>query len=117
MNTRELATQYRMAEWADLLRERSASGESIKDFCDNRGISRNTYFYWQRKLRAVASAAIQSPPSDKLAPAGWVACEAEPDLIQTSGISIEIGKCRVMVGAGWDSEMLGEVCRVLAELC
>ena len=55
MNTREIAMEYRLAQWAQALQERITNGESIKEFCQNRGVSRNTYFYWQRKLRKTAS--------------------------------------------------------------
>ena len=117
MTARELATEYRMRQWAELLRERAASGESINVFCESRGLSMDRYYYWQRKLRLVAGAALQSQKSDKMAPVGWAVCEAVPVSWQTSGVTIEIGKCRVLVGADWDSETLGKVCRVLTELC
>ena len=51
MNSREVAKRYRMAKWAQIIQDRKASGESIKDYCRNRGLSRDSYFNWQRKLR------------------------------------------------------------------
>lgn len=51
MNTREIATEYRLSHWAQIMRERVDSGLSIKAFCANAGFHENVYFYWQRKLR------------------------------------------------------------------
>ena len=54
MNTREIAAEYRLAHWTQVIRERSESGQSIKAFCEEAGIRENTYFYWQKKLREAA---------------------------------------------------------------
>jgi hypothetical protein len=54
MNSREAATRYRLSQWAQTVQERAASGESIDEFCQRAGISRNKYFYWQKKLRDAA---------------------------------------------------------------
>ena len=54
MNTREIAAEYRLSHWAQVMRERSESGLSIKAFCENAGFHENIYYYWQRKLRESA---------------------------------------------------------------
>ena len=58
INTREVAEEYRMSHWAQIMRERIESGLSIKAFCRQMGICGNTYFYWQRKLRKAACEAL-----------------------------------------------------------
>jgi len=139
MNTRQIATQYRLSQWAQAFQEKKAAGENIDEFCKAKGISRNTYFYWQRKLReAVVKQAISennqpTQPTQALTPAqaqvsvptqvsppkGWVVCagtEVEP---KTSGsaIQVEIGKSRIMADKDTDLEVLAKVCRVLVSLC
>jgi hypothetical protein len=54
MDTRKIAAEYRLAHWAQIMRERTESGLSISAFCKNSRISDNTYFYWQKKLREAA---------------------------------------------------------------
>jgi len=54
MDARKKAEEYRNAQWVQVLRERIANGESVGDFCKRLGVSRNTYFYWQRKIRRLA---------------------------------------------------------------
>ena len=54
VNTREVATEYRLSHWAQIVRERAESGSSIRAYCKEIGICENTYFYWQRRLRKAA---------------------------------------------------------------
>lgn len=55
VNTREIAEEYRLTHWAQVMQERTQSGLSIKAYCKQIGICANTYFYWQRRVRAAAA--------------------------------------------------------------
>jgi hypothetical protein len=50
MNTREMATEYRLTQWASVLTERGGSGLSIREYCRRTQIKECVYYYWQRKL-------------------------------------------------------------------
>jgi putative transposase len=120
MNTREIATAYRISQWTQALQERKESGESIKEFCQRKGVSRNTYFYWQRKLRETVCREIipaqQAAGEQTMIPSGWAVCEAAaPEAAKT--LIIEIGKSRISAGPDTDMELLGKVCRELMSLC
>ena len=120
MNTRYIAAEYRLSHWAGIMQERSASGLSIRAFCKQLGIGGNTYFYWQRKLREAAARQMpgtSTAPSRALVPSGWAVCEETKAAAVESGITVEIGKCRVAVGADASSEQLAKVCKVLMTLC
>jgi len=54
MNTREIATEYRLSHWSQVIQNRVESGLSIKAYCSKTAICENTYYYWQRKLREAA---------------------------------------------------------------
>ena len=54
VNTREVAAEYRLSHWAQIVQERNKSGSSIRAYCKQLGICENTYFYWQRRLRQAA---------------------------------------------------------------
>ena len=60
MNTRDIASEYRLAHWAQVMRERTDRGLSIRAYCAETGIHENTYFYWQRKLREAACLEMQA---------------------------------------------------------
>jgi transposase-like protein len=122
VNTREIAAEYRLSHWAQVLKERQESGQSIKAYCRQTGIAVNTYHYWQRKLRAHACEALMPRggdlPAMAAAPKGWAVCETEiTDVGRTTAVSIEIGEFRVTATADTDPELLGKVCRVLSGLC
>ena len=120
MNTRGMASEYRLVQWAQALQERKETGETIGDFCQNRGVSRNTYFYWQRKLRETAVKQIareSTGTSQALVPNGWAVCESESAAAKGKALTIEIGGCRVLAETDVDPELLAKVCRVLMSLC
>ena len=54
MKPKDVTAEYRLSQWARIIQERGSTGESINKFCQNRGIKRHSYFYWQRKLREAA---------------------------------------------------------------
>jgi hypothetical protein len=117
MNTREIATGYRLAQWAQIMRERTERGESIKTFCESKDISRNTYFYWQRKLRAEASCEWQPESEEAIAPSGWAVCKETKADSAKSAVSIEIGSWRIITDGQVGAEHLEKICRVLMRLC
>ena len=62
---------YRAQEWAMLIRECSASGLTKREFCQQRGISEKSFYYWLKKLRTqMAGAAapqlvqLEPPPAE-----------------------------------------------------
>ena len=121
MNTRQMAEEYRLAHWARILQERKESGLSVKAFCEKAGFHQNIYFYWQRKLREAACRELQPVANagngEVLVPQGWALCEKRDTAAKESGISIEIGKCRIKVGGEANNEQLLMVCRMLVSLC
>ncbi len=128
MKTREIAKAYRLSQWSQALQERVATGESIKAFCQSRGVSRNTYFYWQRKLREAASSKLsnlQEAEEKSLIPRGWAVCTPQESAIAleeqtvatSNSVTIEIGKCRMKVTADTDPGLIAKACRLLISLC
>ena len=137
INMREVASEYRLSNWAGVIRERNASGMSIKAYCESIGIRPNVYFYWQRKLREAACKELlpaaltdadiskarnnsieQTQSMPRQAP-GWAVCEiAVPSTTPvTREVIIEIGKSRVSASVGTDLEHLSNICRMLMSLC
>jgi len=119
MNTRQITAGYRLAHWAKIIRERQESGQSIKTFCESAGIHPNSYYYWQRKLRRVASQELftmTNETNEFLAPSGWAVCQATETTNHDNPLTIEIGECRVLANGDVDPELLLKVCRVLVRL-
>lgn len=117
MNTQEFATEYRMSQWAQMIQARADSGQTIKDFCQAEGISRNAYFYWLKKLRKSACKALakKEEPLD-ISPSGWVQLAPEPVQQATEMLMIEINGCHITVTIDTDHGLLAKVCRTLRSL-
>lgn len=115
MDTQKIADEYRLSKWAQVIQARLDSGQSIKDFCLASGISRNAYFYWQKRLRKAACTALEKLEEPRnLVPNGWVQL-AQPQQMKAT-LDIEISGCRVNVEVDTDPELLKKVCRVLRSL-
>lgn len=115
MDTKRITAEYRLTQWMQVIHERQACGQNIKEFCQERGISRNAYLYWQRKLRKEACTKLLTPGEiPDPAPGGWMqlACvnETKPKL------DIEISGCHVTVDHKTDPELLKNICRILRTL-
>jgi len=51
MKSLEIRDAYRIQEWSRLIQERQASGQRLKDYCAEKGITVRKYYYWLRKTR------------------------------------------------------------------
>ena len=47
---REVKGEYRLAEWAGLVRECRHSGLNVMSWCEQKGITTNQFYKWQRKV-------------------------------------------------------------------
>lgn len=124
MNTRDIATEYRLSHWAGVLQEHHSSGISIKEFCKRAGFREHVYYYWQRKLRETTceelavraqNVAVVTEPSP--APTGWAACQRIDSPLNRSGLVVEVGGCRVHVEPETDLALLLKVCQALKSPC
>ena len=120
VNTREIAAEYRLSHWAQIMQERSQGNLSIKAYCKQIGISTNTYFYWQRKLRETACTQLshQGHESEtEHVPNGWARLMPVQSLQAKGNVTIEVGGCTVTATTETDPELLLKVCRTLKSLC
>ncbi|MEN2776628.1 transposase, partial [Acetivibrio clariflavus] len=46
----KVTTEQQLSRWAQLIQNRLESGQSIKEFCRTNGVSKATYYYWQKKV-------------------------------------------------------------------
>jgi len=86
--------EYRAQTWATLIQECKASGMTNKDFCEQRGVSEKSFYYWQRKFReqVIEAAAPQLVPLEPVA--------APEDLLQ---ISFRGAELKLPVGVDVDA--------------
>lgn len=51
METRD---NYRLQQWSEIIRDCQGSGMTVKAYCQQRGISEKSYYYYLKKLRTMA---------------------------------------------------------------
>lgn len=125
MDTREIASEYRLTHWAQIMHERGESGLSVREFCKNAGIHENVYYYWQRKLRKAVCEQMARTPNENtsLIPAGFaevMIAEAAPQstLPEADGkISIETSGVRISADSTYPAEKLAALLRELTRPC
>ena len=75
MDTQKVETQFRLSGWGEAVKERIGSGQTVEAFCEEKGISKTTYYYRQKKVReAACSEMVRAQNHDrenKPVPSGW----------------------------------------------
>ena len=51
MNAKELETQHNLKKWAAIIKECRSSGMEILQWLEINNISKDQYYYWQKKLK------------------------------------------------------------------
>lgn len=60
MNTRQIAQEYRMNQWIGIVSECRESGQTVASWCREHDIDPKKYYYWLKKIRAVACKSLPS---------------------------------------------------------
>jgi putative transposase len=117
VDTKKVTKEYRMSQWAQTIQQRRESGQNIKDFCQSTGISRNAYFYWQKKLReAACSELAEVNDSKSIAPSGWACLTENQTSASANSLTIEVSGCNISVNTRTDPQLLAKVCHELKSL-
>lgn len=54
MDVQKATHEIRLQQWISIIKECRSSGKSVKSWCEEKGISEKSYFYWQRRAREAA---------------------------------------------------------------
>lgn len=117
MNTKEMATNYRLVHWAQVIRDRRESGLTIKAFCQEADFRENMYYYWQRRLReAACEQATQNPSVPCFAEVRQESAPLRPEPADrpTGRLCIEISGMRFTADGDYPPEQLARLLRELA---
>ena len=129
MNTRQIAAEYRLQHWAQIVNEKKESGLSVKAFCEEAGFHANIYYYWQRKLRESTCEQLAEAGDRRetvcLAPRHFAEVrisEPRTGLPKTSAttsgnLCIETGGLRIMADDSYPPAKLAELLKLVMSLC
>jgi len=129
MDTRRVATEIRLSQWAQVIQGRMESGQSIEAYCQAVGVSKNTYFYWQRKLRGavceqISGKHVQTPAAMNgdtgFAEVKLSEAQTRPVQLGTSEagqLHVETDAVRITVDSKYPPEKLAELLRAFLRTC
>ena len=82
---------------------------SVRQWCDQEGVSEHQYYYWRRRIAAVSD--------EGSAQGRWLAVEVAepiPALTAPGGVTVRIAGASIELQAGFDPAMLRAVVHALA---
>jgi len=118
-DTQEIVTQLRLSGWSEAVKERLAGGQTVSAFCEEKGISKTTYYYRQKKVRDAACTELMRAQNreDRTVPSGWTRlADSEPVTAAENALTIEAGGFHLTVNGETDMELLAKVCRMMKTL-
>ena len=97
--------EYRAQNWAMLIQECNNSGLTKREFCQQRGISEKSYYYWLRKFRSQMAEAA-APQLVQL----------EPAPLQEDMLQIQYRGAELKLPAGIDMDAVAVLLRSIQSL-
>ena len=97
--------EYRAQSWAMLIQECNNSGLTKREFCQQRGISEKSFYYWLRKLRSQMAEAT-SPQLVQL----------DPPVISNDMLQIQYRGAELKLPPGVDIDAVAALLRSLQTL-
>ena len=97
--------EYRAQAWAMLIQECNSSGLTKREFCQQRGISEKSFYYWLRKLRSHMAEA-----------AGPQLVQLDPVSVQNDMLQIQYRGAELKLPAGVDIDAVAALLRSLQML-
>ena len=102
-----------ISEKLRLVEECRSSGITAKEWCQSKGITYRRYMSW-------ASLANKTQEPDPEEHQSWVALEIPKATVngaRADAISLELGKCRIVINAGFDPSTLESIIQVVQTVC
>ena len=97
--------EYRAQTWAMLIQECNDSGLTKREFCQQRGISEKSFYYWLRKLR-----------SHMAETAGPQLVQIDPVPVQNDMLEIQYRGAEFKLPAGVDIDAVAALLRSVQSL-
>jgi len=121
INTREVAKEYRLTHWAGIMQERVVGGMNIREYCKHIGICENTYYYWQRRLRATACEHLAVPVQKSISTPSFAEIKVEEppalptlaEAVQASQIHIDVHGIQITLDSTYPTDKLAALLREL----
>jgi len=125
MNTRDVANDYRMSHWAQIITDQKSSGLSVRAYSRNAGFHENRFYYWQKKLRLAAleelsiindeSREMLAPKLTELSLSNNLQMDNRVE-VSAGNVSVELLGIKVSATSDYPMSKLTELLRVVSQL-
>lgn len=124
LDTTEAAVQYRIRKWMNIFADCKQSGMTVQQYCDANQLSRDSYYYWLKKVRALTME--QMAPA--IVPIGSTmpdtpASKSDPAMPAVSGnslppatLTLQVGEVFLKVNEATPDTLLRRTLRILLEV-
>ncbi len=106
---KELTTSQQLELWTQRVTECRSSGMQVKTWCQAHGVSKKTYYYWQRRVLGLSQNEKDDEPKPEFAEVPL----RLPSRSSTVVAFLEIAGVSVQVFAGADEQTLCALLRAL----
>lgn len=111
-----------MAQWMQTIRERNESGETINAFCERIGVSRDSYYYWQRIIREAACGQLAELKAAQIKPVqtfteARLLSAPSPALSGIGQIRMEAAGFSITADSSYPAENLALLMKAMAGSC
>ena len=124
LDTTEAAVQYRIRKWMNIFADCKQSGMTVQQYCDANQLSRDSYYYWFKKVRALtmkqmAPAIVpigdimQDTPDPNTVPA--IPAVAGSSLPPAT-LTLQVGEISLKVNEATPDTLLRRTLRILLEV-
>lgn len=121
-----VACQYRLREWASMIREcnQRPVGMSVDEWCNSHSITKANYYYRMKQVRKACLEAIPKEPAEQsVVPAELMTMEIPADAIQiqsgqsvSASLEIKVNDITLCVTELTSSELLTKVLQVIRDV-
>ena len=115
MRVNAVTRSIQLQEWASQIQERLQSGQTVREWCEQRNLAQKTYYY---RLRRVRGELLQGMESGNLPAIPGKPVFAALTVPRASGaaVTVRIGGHTAEIQEGADAETIERVLRVLTQL-
>ncbi|WP_349945181.1 IS66 family insertion sequence element accessory protein TnpB [Lacrimispora sp. BS-2] len=118
MDTRVATTKIRIQQWIDIFQDRAQSGLKVDDYCEQHQLSRNSYYYWLRRVKEAALQSVGTKFVELEEPEAPVSLDHtyNTNNISSKSLTIQMNGAFISVNSDTSKELLTMVLGVVANV-
>lgn len=111
----EAKTEFRIKQWTNIIQSCQTSGMTVVSWCSQNNINIKSYYYWLRKLRALACETETLPVVKK--EQAIVPLSIKPANMTSAVITIHMSAASIDIRQGTSRETIEAVLSALKAIC